>query len=120
MTRIFVTINNIIGYSFHDLIKFIFTIPGVKSFLSERISQDPLEKFFGQQRQRGGVNENPTANQFIKNSQALRVVGSVKLDLKKGNTQGTDSQTFVLRSTDMEPMRKRRRLDGNRNSKYIQ
>ena len=32
-------------------------------FLSERISQDPLEKFFGCQRQRGRVNENPTVTE---------------------------------------------------------
>ena len=34
----------ITAYSFIELIKFIFTIPGVKSFLSERISQDPCNR----------------------------------------------------------------------------
>ena len=38
--------------SFVEIVQFIFTIPGVKFFLSERISQDPLENFFGCQRQR--------------------------------------------------------------------
>ena len=32
--------------SFVDLVKYVFTNPGVKYFLSERLSQDPLEKFF--------------------------------------------------------------------------
>ena len=39
--------------SFVDLVEFIFTIPGVTVLLSNRIFQDPLENFFGQQRQRG-------------------------------------------------------------------
>ncbi len=78
-----------------------------------------MEKFFGQQQQRGGVNQNPTADQFLKNSQALRVVGSVKLDLKNGNTQGTDSQAILIRSADMEPLQKRRRLDNKKKSNYI-
>jgi len=59
-----------------ELVEFLFTIPGVKEFLSEKLCQDPLEKFFGCQRQRGRVNENPTATQFLKNTQALRVVNS--------------------------------------------
>ena len=32
--------------SFVELVRYIFTIPGVKYFLSERLSQDPLENFF--------------------------------------------------------------------------
>ena len=48
-----------------ELLPYLFTIHGVKSFLSERISQDPLEKYFGRQRQHGGVNDNPNAPQFF-------------------------------------------------------
>lgn len=51
-------------HSFVELVKFLFTLPGIKAFLSEKLSQDPLEKFFGCQRQRGRVNENPTATVF--------------------------------------------------------
>ena len=58
-----------------ELVEFLFTIPGVKAFLSEKLSQDPLEKFFGCQRQRE-PKENPSATQFYKNTQALRVVNS--------------------------------------------
>jgi len=73
-------------FSFVELVEFVFTIPGVKAFLSERISQDPLEKFFGCQRQRGRVNENPTAMQFYKNTQALRVVNTVCLPSVRENS----------------------------------
>jgi len=54
--------------SFTELVPQLFAIPGVKVFLSERINQDPLEKFFGCQRQRGGWNENPTVAEFYKNT----------------------------------------------------
>ena len=40
--------------SFVELVRYIFTIPEVKMFLSERLSQDPLKNFFGCQRQRRG------------------------------------------------------------------
>lgn len=63
--------------SFIEMVKYLFTLIGVKFFLSEKTSQDPLEKFFGNQRQRGGVNENPTMQEFCKNTQALRVINNV-------------------------------------------
>ena len=52
--------------SFVELVEFLLTIAGVKAFLSEKLSQDPLEKFFGCQRQRGRVNENPTATRTLR------------------------------------------------------
>jgi hypothetical protein len=36
---------NFAARSFVELVKYIFTIPGVQFFLSEKISQDPIEKF---------------------------------------------------------------------------
>jgi len=48
------------------LIPYLFSIEGVSSFLSEKLSQDTLEKFFGIQHQKGRSNENPTVAQFIK------------------------------------------------------
>ena len=74
--------------SFVELVKFIFTIPGVTTFLSERLSQDPLEKFFGCQRQRGGVNENPNVHDFCKNTQALRVIHSTCISSVRSNCRG--------------------------------
>ena len=52
--------------SFIKIAKFAFTIPGVKVFLSEKVLQDPLETFFGCQRQRGGVSDNPNVAKFCK------------------------------------------------------
>ena len=63
--------------SFTELLPFIFKIKGVTCFLSEKMSQDLLEKFFGCQRQKGRANENPTASEFLKNSQSLRVIDSI-------------------------------------------
>lgn len=44
-----------------------------KFLLSERFTQDPVESFFGQQRQKGGGSENPTVHQFTYNTSSLRV-----------------------------------------------
>ena len=62
--------------SFTELVPKLFSISGVKVFLSEHLSQDPLEKFFGCQRQRGGTHDNPSVQEFCKNTQALRVINT--------------------------------------------
>ena len=87
-----------------EIVAFVFTIPGVKLFLSNRLCQDPIEKFFGQQRQRGAVNENPNARDFIKNTQALRVVNGACRDVK-GNCRGSAT---VPVPQEVRPMPKRR------------
>ena len=66
------------GKSFVALVKYVFTISDMKSFLSQRICQDPLENFFGRQRQRGGVHDNPNVKEFTENTQALRVINTTK------------------------------------------
>ena len=89
-----------------ELLDFLFAIPGVTVFLSNRICQDPLEIFFGQQRQRGRVNENPNAAEFMKNTKALRMVNSFCSRVKgncRGNQQGLP---FDIENT---PLEKRRR-----------
>ena len=64
--------------SFTELVEYFFkTVADVKVFLSNKFCQDPIEKFFGQQRQRGRANENPNAKDFLKNTQALRVVNGL-------------------------------------------
>ena len=57
-------------------------------FLSEKLCQDPLEKFFGLQRQRGKSNDNPLLNEVQKNTQALRVVGDINVKSIAGNCRG--------------------------------
>ena len=95
------------AYSFIDLTKYLFNIPGVNSFLSERICQDPLEKFFGRQRQRGATNENPNISQFLKNNQALRVINSIQIDTSKGNTRGSKSSKVIPVTPQLLPKRLR-------------
>ena len=62
--------------SFVDLVRYILTIPGVKSFLSRRICQDPIEKISSCQRQRGGTYDSLSVVQFVHNTQKLRVINS--------------------------------------------
>ena len=95
-------------HSFVDLVRYLFTIPGVRSFLSERISQDPLEKFFGCQRQRGRVHENPNVAEFVTNTQALRVANVLSRDIAKGNCRGNKRSHQTCDIGD-EPLPKRKR-----------
>ena len=97
--------------SFVELVRFIFKIPGVETFLSERLTQDPLEQFFGMQRQRGGTSENPSVQAFCKNTQALRVVNSVCSGVSRGNCRGRkESQSqLAIEDKENEPLPKRKR-----------
>ena len=47
--------------SFVELAQSVLSLPGAPPLLSRQITQDPLERFFGLQRQRGRVNENPNS-----------------------------------------------------------
>ena len=94
--------------SFVELTRFLFTVPGVKAFLSRRLSQDPLEQFFGCVRQRGGVHDNPNVVEFLKNSQVLRVVNSCK-QVVKGNCRGNQTDNLDQENTPL-PRRKKNRL----------
>lgn len=93
-----------------DLVEYAFTVTGVTSFLSQRICQDPLENFFGCQRQRGGTHDNPTAADFEKNMQSLRVIKSFAKGPKKGNCRGFGATDFVVTDKENKPLPKRRRI----------
>ena len=95
--------------SFIELVKYVFTIPGVTALLSEKICQDPLENFFGCQRQRGGTSNNPTVAEFCKNTQALRIVNSLCTDVKRGNSRGKRLSSYADGPRKEEPLAKRRR-----------
>lgn len=97
--------------SFIELVKYIFTLPDVSVFLSQRISQDPLENFFGCQRQRGGTHDNPNVLEFQKNMQALRVVNSFVKGPVQGNCRGTKEVDKVLLEQDYNPLPKRKPAD---------
>ena len=57
--------------------------------MSNKLSQDRIKKFFGQQRQRGSSNDNPNVSQFVKGTQALRVINTTCADVK-GNCRGSN------------------------------
>ena len=84
-------------------------MPGAPPFLSRRITQDPLEKFFGLQRQRGRVNENPNVQEFQKNSQALRVIQASASSVK-GNCRGNKE----IDPMECTPLHRRSRSQNNR------
>ena len=92
-----------------DLVSAIFKIPGVSCFLSNRICQDPLEKYFGMQRQCGGTNDNPTVRDFAKNSDTLRLVGNMWFDDAHGNCRKSNSTKQSIEDTKHLPIRKRKR-----------
>lgn len=77
-------------------------------FLSERISQDPIENYFGRQRARGGRNENPTFQQCIHNAAALRVQKSIALDPVRGNCR-RKRLIYPEEKIDDTPLPKRKR-----------
>ena len=95
--------------SFVELVRYLFTVPGVKAFLSRRVSQDPLEQLFGCQRQQGGVHDNPSAAEFLKNSQVLRVVNSFCKKVGKGNCRGNTSDAPNLDSENQPLPRRQKR-----------
>ena len=93
-----------------ELTEYLLSQPGVSFFLSSNISQDPLENFFGQQRQRGRVNENPNVLEFMRNTQALRVINSTCSTIR-GNCRGNETQTQSRSlSQENEPLQKRRSM----------
>ena len=81
--------------SFIELVKFAFTIPDVTIMYSNKLCQDCLENFFGQQRQRGGTHENPNASQCLKNTQALRVINSTCGTIR-GNCRGSKGAQSLM------------------------
>ena len=91
-----------------ELVELIFKIPNVEVFLSERLCQDPLEKFFGCQRQRGKSNENPNMQQFCSGTQALRVINGTCGSVSRGNCRGNKS--IIDWEKESQPLAKRKRI----------
>ena len=53
-----------------------------------------LEKFFSCQRQRGATHDNPNALEFLRNTQALRIVNTASC-VVKGSCRGTRRQKLI-------------------------
>ncbi|KAL5491933.1 hypothetical protein EMCRGX_G017309 [Ephydatia muelleri] len=92
--------------SFVELVQYLFTLDGVESFLSQKISQDPLEKFFGCQRQRGATSDNPNVSEFRKNLQTIRIVDTMCRSSVRGNCRGVKDDPIDLKEN--TPLRKRK------------
>ncbi len=73
--------------SFVELTRYLLGLSSEKCpyLLSEHFSQDPLENYFGQQRSRGGRNQNPTVQACLTSAQSLRVQGSMAMVPLRGN-----------------------------------
>ena len=97
--------------AFVGMVRYLFSLLEVKNnqlaFLSQNICQDPLENFFGCQRQRGGTSDNPSALEYYRNTQALRVVNSFCRGPVKGNCRGGQSSKDI--GDENTPLPKRRR-----------
>ena len=94
-------------YSFLELIPIVFKIPGVVCFMTEKLSQDLLENFFGCQRQQGSTNDNPKVLEFLTNTQSLRVIDSINVNQITGNYHGTKCKHYDLESVDLSRLLKR-------------
>lgn len=75
--------------------------------VSEVFCQDPVERYFSRQRNRGGGNDNPTVEQFQKNAAILLQKQQLHWDLKSANVQ--PGELNVGTSTAMQPLAKRPR-----------
>ena len=95
-----------------EFVRFLFSIPEVKdnklAFLSNHICQDPLENYFGCQRQAGGTSDNPTVQEYYKNTESLRVINSFCRGPVRGNCRGQNES--LTSDSDRAPLNKRRRI----------
>ena len=66
----------------------------MNSFLSQQICQDPLGWHLDV-RNREGVHDNPDAQEFMNNTQALRVVNSIAKPPKSENCRGGKQDVHV-------------------------
>ena len=75
----------IITYSVIELIKFLMS-EGMEFVLTERFCQDPVEEYFGKQRQLGRRCNNPDLKTFGYNDNTIRIQKSISC--QRGNTRG--------------------------------
>ena len=93
--------------AFAEFGPYLLSLPGVEFVLSERLNQDPLESFFGNQRQMRGGNEAPNVKQFNVSMNINRVKASQSIKVFGGNTTLKRSASTPLQ-IDNTPLPKRR------------
>ena len=76
---------NITVHSAIEVVRFLLE-EGMEFVLTERFCQDPLEEYFGKQRQLGRRSDNPDIHQFGYNSNTIRIVRSISC--QSGNIKG--------------------------------
>ena len=84
---------------------------GMDYLLTERFRQDPVEEFFGKQRQLGRRSDNPDINQFGYNSNTIRT--DMSISCQSGNTSGRKDRkrSWVHVTDDKLPCQKKPRLN---------
>uniref|UniRef100_A0A1X7TZ77 Uncharacterized protein n=2 Tax=Amphimedon queenslandica TaxID=400682 RepID=A0A1X7TZ77_AMPQE len=93
-------------YSFLELIPFLLSLQGAKFVLSEKFNQDGVEIFFAKQRARCGRGDNPTAKQFMHNTQAIRTTKSLSF----GSSSNIRKRKLSLNVDELsQPIRKKAR-----------
>jgi hypothetical protein len=102
-------------------LNFLFSLPEVQqnklAFLSMNLCQDPLENYFGCQRQRGGTSDHPNVVEYYQNTQALRVVNSLCRGPVRGNCRGK-KRCEPMEANDCTPLPKKK--EGSRKSSHHQ
>ena len=98
---------NIAVLSFVEMGRYLLKYPGVKFLFSERFTQDPLESFFGHQRQRGGGSDNPNTLQFMYATSSIRTQKTIG-HIRRGNVRGSKAEDLEKQYDDA-PLAKRPR-----------
>ena len=103
--------------SFVEMTRYLLSWPGRENlfFLSERITQDPLENYFGMQRARGRRCDNPSLKECLQNAVAIRAQRSLDLDDVQGNCRRKRSRADKTPQVDNTPLPKRKCQRSNAN-----
>lgn len=103
---IFITVK-----SFVEMARYLLSQPGAEGLflLSERITQDPLENYFGKQRSRGRRCDNPNLKECLQNSVTIRAQKSLELDRVQGNCRRKRRLPDSCLEIDSTPLPKRKR-----------
>lgn len=95
--------------SFVEMGRYLLKYPGVKFLLSERFTQDPLESFFGHQRQKGGGSDNSGVLQFLYTTSLIRAQKSITPAVW-GNVRGSKHGKDCVGNSDTPLLKRPRRI----------